>query len=226
EQQIKRHDLAERSRMPQRVRIGRLQHRAAIAVDDDGRIGRLVSLGVGVVMMAAAGMMVVARLGRAAGDDESRAQCGQAHEATTKPDGGLEIHPCHRLYPVPLRARPRKAIPSLFGYWPNANVTHKTRSSTLGERRCERVKSPFHRYFVRFAGTRCGFLCSALNYDQRRYGLFQGSAPKRLLNPYRTTGRFAAPKGSAMTTDEMQNFGKATMDSAMNSFGSLSKNAQ
>lgn len=29
-----------------------------------------------------------------------------------------------------------------------------------------------------------------------------------------------------MNTDEMQNFSKATMDSAMNSFGSWSKNAQ
>jgi len=38
---------------------------------------------------------------------------------------------------------------------PNTIVTLTTRSSTLGERRCERVKSRQRRYFVQFDDTRC-----------------------------------------------------------------------
>jgi hypothetical protein len=40
EQQIERHDLGERRRMALRIRIGRMQHRAGIGVDDDVRVRR------------------------------------------------------------------------------------------------------------------------------------------------------------------------------------------
>jgi phasin family protein len=39
-------------------------------------------------------------------------------------------------------------------------------------------------------------------------------------------GAPAAPKGIIMTTDEMQKFGKATMETAMTSFGACTKSAQ
>ena len=42
EQQIERHDLGERGRMPQRVGVGGVQHAARIGVDHDRRIGRIV----------------------------------------------------------------------------------------------------------------------------------------------------------------------------------------
>ena len=43
EQHVERHDLGERSRMPARVRIGRMQHGAGIAIDHD----RCVRRGIG-----------------------------------------------------------------------------------------------------------------------------------------------------------------------------------
>ncbi len=49
EQQIERHHFGQRGRMAQSVGIGRLQHRAAIAVDHDRRERRIVAFGAGVM---------------------------------------------------------------------------------------------------------------------------------------------------------------------------------
>ena len=80
--------------MAQRVGIGRLQHRAAIAVDHDRRKRRVVAFGAGVMVMRVNAMMT-ARDGGIAVDGESRGDRGQAQQATTKPVAGSDTHPCH-----------------------------------------------------------------------------------------------------------------------------------
>ena len=45
EQQIERHDLGERGRVADRVRLGLVQHLAGLGIDDDGRVAGVPALG-------------------------------------------------------------------------------------------------------------------------------------------------------------------------------------
>ncbi len=91
--------------MARRVGVRRFEHRAAIAVDNDGGAGRRIFFGSGVVADVAFGLVdagmalddmdisdveavMMPRVSRIAGDRESRCSSGETHSTATKPPTG------------------------------------------------------------------------------------------------------------------------------------------
>ena len=116
EQQIERHDFGQRGRMAQRVGIGCLQYRAAIAVDDDRRRWRS-----NILRRGHDGGVAAGRNDDACGDARaSAASLVMVRAAATRGQSQRD----HRrspmrapklthaiTHPVPERAEPRKAAP-------------------------------------------------------------------------------------------------------------------
>ena len=103
EQEVERHDLGQRGGVTHRIGVRRLQHLAAVAVDDQRGEGRRVFFGVTaavVDMRDVARVMhveaaVVPRISCVAGDEETRCEGGKTKDAIAKPAPGLRTHPSH-----------------------------------------------------------------------------------------------------------------------------------
>src|SRR3979490_62479 len=109
EQEIERHDLGERGRMPERVRIGGMQDRAGIAVDHDVRIARLFAA----AGLAGGEMLAVgARVGRAARCRKNGHHRDEAEDSAAKPAQGSDSSRQH--------ASPRPLLP-LRRFWPSTH---------------------------------------------------------------------------------------------------------
>jgi hypothetical protein len=155
--------------------------------------------------------MVTPGVGYVAGNRENCSQRDDRHEAITKPVAGSEIHPCHDVNPVPKpRLTPRgdpSYVPVLgpklrhlnadcsarsqeTNTAPDSVVTPTSRSSRLGRRGCERVKS------TRRHPSPVAVLCSATTpIIDGASGLFMAKRrrPSALCNPVRK-GRPASPR--------------------------------
>ena len=115
EQKVERHDLGERGRMAQRVRIGRVQHGAVVGVDHDVGVARL-ELG---RRGGALGLLAACARFSRIGNRDTRNGRGNAEQTPAEPARGpvtatQHDYPRPRYSTIPRVLPPEHPIPVLF----------------------------------------------------------------------------------------------------------------